>query len=609
MEEITQPRNPAFGAEKLGQSERVLARTVALGWREATGLSLSDAAQYASLEADPGAWLDRSALTENDWQELDALRGEISALVELGLRLGQTDPDTDALPESAGILPSKDIEAVREWARANPTAIGKPGTPVGNMIMGAGAGGELFPGVTQRDKRRRELEERARMSPERARETLARALGDRPPLSDWIAANVLPGPLEPDVLLRLVWRELERQRAEEAEQRARKAEQRAEDAEAEQRRLQTLHQVRDIPTHTRYPQIFIDNAIATREDWQNRLAGLDRYEREQRLEEGPGGRSVFEREARINAEPEHWDLSTSEWRLLHAVYTRYTQLGQDGQAYAGEYVLEELPALYAAAGIPEREDSRGRRGDFSHKRREEIQEAIRTLARDPRVPGSGRLVPVFVARRQPLTARQKRGEERWTMAAEEMYILQRVPVWSDRTEDEMQDIRSLPPEEWPEPDQWALKLPRALRVGLNDYFRLMPADLPYRLERAAKEIQKRSKNAGVRSRDWTFCLWLYKQRLQPTGKGAEVRWLVYADRGDLAKRIPSLRTYQDAGQKGRVDKYTAETYETAKRAGLLLGYRLGVPGRKGSRDVLELNPQMFPQIAAGELVLQDGGEG
>lgn len=400
--------------------------------------------------------------------------------------------------------------------------------------------------------------------------------------------------------------EEERRKREDAERERDAARAEAEAAKEETRRVQSFFGKREMPEHTRYPQMFMDNALATREDWKGQLDFLKSLERRGKLNPEhtptPAQCALLEEEARLDTSPEHWDLPTPEWRLLHAVYTLYTSLGRDGETYAGEYIPEDWPALYAAAGLPENEGARGKRGDFSKTRRDELRKALEKLAKDPRHPGSGREVPVLIRRRSQKKGKKK-GEVLWTVLAETLPVLKRLPVWDGLAEAEADQLRRDPPEHWPEPSGWVLALPKALRSGLDDYFRLMPADLPARLEAAAKQVQPKGKSAGVQPRDWTFTLWLYKQT--PTERDG--RRFVYVDRADLARRVPALRTYLESRQKKRLADYTQQAYETAKQAGLLVDYRLDELRSEGIRDVLELNPPMFPGGEARGTLRAGGG--
>ncbi len=570
------------------------------GWGELyleeTGLSAEEALEAVELEAflagRTASLVDLRRFPEEERSDLKAAYNLLIALNELVLRVGVQMPAEERPPLRSGdkelVWPrpnreEEDLERLRrfvteEQVEAARGLVARKLEESGVVDLGfdspASAHLEL-PGAREARSSYNRLTEKAAITPEQAQARLDELLVDRPSLSKWLEERGQED--------RFGWarRELEDLIRDELARTRR-------DLEEKERRLREREQLleRDLPATTRYSQMLLDNVLATREDWQKQhKRQLSLFNKGELAEGEPGG--LLEQEARLDVEPTYWNLSTPEWRLLHAVNTLYTAEGLDGDTYRREYVPEDWPRLYAAAGLPENVDARGWRGDYSHKRREDLLEAMESLASDPRRPGSGRRVPVFISRKQ--------ANGKWTILAQEMCILERLPWWTDRSDEEAETLRRQPPDTWPEPDGWALRSPRALRAGLDNYFREIPTTLWHRLEEAAGQVQSRSR--GVQRRDWSFALWLYKRKPQRREEDGTLRFVVHVDVDDLAKRIPALRTYLEARQKKRLRSYLTQTYDITRQAGLLLDYELDVATSRGVRDVLTLNPEMFPQLA------------
>jgi hypothetical protein len=335
---------------------------------------------------------------------------------------------------------------------------------------------------------------------------------------------------------------------------------------------------RALPELTLYPGVLADNALALRKDWQEQLELLSDGQR--RFAEPASSKTVavLEREARTTVQPEYWDLSTPEWRLLHAVFALYTSGGKSGNSYTHEYVQEDWPLLLAAAGVPERKE-RSKRGDFNQKRRRDLQEAMEGLAVTKNRPGSGRRVPVYISLRDR--------DGTWSVAADDVPILERIPIWDGLSDEEHETRLRSSPKTWPEPDRYKLRLPRALRVGLESYFLQIPTDLWTRLEEGSAEVV--GQNRGVQARDYALALWLYNHR--PQVRSGDL--VQFVQRDDLVDMIPALRRAKEARQAGRVRKSIEQSYQIMQEAGLLISYRLAVPTAGGLRDKLVLARELF----------------
>lgn len=349
--------------------------------------------------------------------------------------------------------------------------------------------------------------------------------------------------------------------------------------EAEALRQKMRRATKSVPEIVTVPQHLMDNVTAHRETWSEQL---DVFTEGQRtgvvaiLGDRRAVREALAAQASTMAEPANWDLSTPEWRGLWAIYgiLSYEGIREDG-SYVRSFVPEDWPAIYAAAGIPVGDD-----GTLSHFRRTEIQEALRSLCE--------KQVPVFMVR--------PREDGTVDMAARSAPILQRTAIWDGKTEAEAERIREQPPEAWKiQPDRWAYSLIPELRHP-GAYFREIPSDTPYQLERAAAEVvgQKR----GLQAREFNFLMWLYKQR--PQVKGG--RFFVDVDLKRVASIIPGLRTYLQARQQRRLRENASRMYDIFLRAGILTGYEVDfITSRRALRDRLYLNPERFPQLARRRL--------
>lgn len=338
------------------------------------------------------------------------------------------------------------------------------------------------------------------------------------------------------------------------------------------------------PAPVRLPMILLDNALATSGDWRKHGEQVDLFERQGLLARRPDPETIrlLREQGEMEVEPSAWGLASPEWRLLHAVLALYSESGIEGEEYAVDTVPEDWPLIYRAAGLPPI-DTRGRSGDFSRKRRAELQQALAHLAHEPGTD-RGRRVPVFIKRKRP--------DGKWDYSAADCYVLERRPFWLGLDDVQAMNLTRKPPDEWPEPDAWHLRVNPGLRIGLDNYWRLVPGDLWQRLEAGSRAVV--SIRRGVQARDYTFALWLAAQWVKPdpdTGK-----FVARVDRLELADRIPALREYKRRRQMAYLEKYTRQTYEVARRAGLLRQYRVDVETAVGRRDVFELDPHAFPGL-------------
>lgn len=338
------------------------------------------------------------------------------------------------------------------------------------------------------------------------------------------------------------WREkaerLERERNEEKARADELARQNRELAE----RTRELEQLRnaELPPFTRMPLAALDNITSGPRWHAKQLALLEERTQAGMVKTRPSPDDIEKYKAHISANPNLWDLSVSAWRLLHAVYALYAASGVNGDDYAVSEVPEDWPRLYMLAGIPETETKYGRRR--SGKRTQELKAAVHELTRYE--------VPVFV----PL----RKENNRWDVATPFVKVLDRVPIWEDLTDEEKQLLEETKPEDprRPSPTRYLLRLPPALRKGLDTYFREVPTDLWLRLERACGDSHPET---AAR-----FALKLYQ--LSPS---KEEPGVVRLSRDSLAEAIPFLGNFARRRQWARFESAVSSAAQVLVRAGIL----------------------------------------